>query len=903
MILEGNERGFGAELARHLLNSRDNDHVTVHTIEGFVSNDLAEALAECEAIAQGTQCNKYLFSLSLNPPPTAVVTVEQFEEAIARVEAKLGLSGQPRVIVFHEKNGRRHAHCAWSRIDVARMRAVNIAHSKRKLMDVSISLYRDHGWQMPEGFQDHLRRSPLNYSRTEAGQGKRTANDPKAVKALFKRCWEHSDSRSAFASALWVEGYCLARGDQRGFVAVDALGKVWSLSRWCGVRTRELNKRLGDPDELPSTTEALQLFVGLPPVESKTGATPIDPSFENSRSELVQRQRQERDAVIAAQERRLVTEGAIRRGKLPRGLRAIWARLNGSYERMVERLALEADACAARDRRERQALIDRHLSERRALDRCGQGLDLNTALNEVFRAAIRPDGRQSLILPKEVVPFTPRQLAERPNLMLAHLSQKKASFSELDVKRALAEYINDPLVLRSAIDRSLAAPELIALEDGGFTTEDFRETERKLEFDTRQMMTADGFAVAGDRAVEAIANQDRRMQDRFGGRLSAEQRASVLHILGPSGLSSVVGLAGSGKSTMLETARHAWEAHGCRVHGAAISGKAADGLQSASGIESQTLASLEASWENGNEPIASGDILVVDEAGMVGTRQMMRVVRKMRELGAKLVLVGDPGQLQPIEAGTPFRDLVEHHGSAQLKEIHRQREHWQKHASRDLAEGRIDEAVKAYDADGAVQRSNDRESAVAVLLQDYMTDRETNGESSTQLAFAHRRSDVFALNQAIRKAIRLSGNAASETIFSTETGERAFAQGDRIIFTRNDRELGVKNGMIGVVEKVGDDLISVLLEADDARRITFNPRQYRNFDHGYAVTIHKSQGATIDRSYILASRTMDESLTYVAMTRHRDALRLYITADDRPSWCEAVVALPQTRRTQKISFG
>ncbi|MEM6901204.1 MAG: hypothetical protein AAF583_15720 [Pseudomonadota bacterium] len=148
MILEGNERGSGAELARHLLNPLDNDHVTVHAVEGFVSADLAGAFAEAEAIAQGTQCQKYLFSLSLNPPPGPTVPIEVFEEAIAKIEAKLGLACQPRAIVFHEKNGRRHAHCVWSRIDAGRMRAINLAHYKRKLGDISRTLYLSQNREM-----------------------------------------------------------------------------------------------------------------------------------------------------------------------------------------------------------------------------------------------------------------------------------------------------------------------------------------------------------------------------------------------------------------------------------------------------------------------------------------------------------------------------------------------------------------------------------------------------------------------------------------------------------------------------------------------------------------------------------------------------------------------------------
>ncbi len=116
-------------------------------------------------------------------------------------------------------------------------------------------------------------------------------------------------------------------------------------------------------------------------------------------------------------------------------------------------------------------------------------------------------------------------------------------------------------------------------------------------------------------------------------------------------------------------------------------------MEGASGIPSRTLASLELSWKNGHSPISKGDVLVVDEAGMIGTRQLARIIKQINEIGAKLVLVGDPEQLQPIEAGTPFRDLVEKHGAARLTEIHRQKEGWQKQASKDLAEARSHRAL------------------------------------------------------------------------------------------------------------------------------------------------------------------------------------------------------------------
>ncbi|HMR33051.1 MAG TPA: relaxase, partial [Geminicoccaceae bacterium] len=122
-------------LARHLLNDIDSDHVEVHELRGFVADDLPGALKEAHAVGLGTRCRRFLFSLSLNPPPRAKVSVEAFEAAIVDIEARLGLSGQPRAIVFHEKDGRRHAHCVWSRIDAARMRAINLSHFELKLMD------------------------------------------------------------------------------------------------------------------------------------------------------------------------------------------------------------------------------------------------------------------------------------------------------------------------------------------------------------------------------------------------------------------------------------------------------------------------------------------------------------------------------------------------------------------------------------------------------------------------------------------------------------------------------------------------------------------------------------------------------------------------------------------------
>lgn len=151
MILKAKERGDAAQLAHYLLDQRDNDHVELHEVRGFVSDDLIDAFGEAHAIAQGTRCDNYMFSMSFNPPEGENVTVEAFEEAIDQVEEKLGLQGQPRAVVFHEKDGRRHAHAVWTRIDANRMRSINMNHYKAKLRDVSRELFIEHGWNMPRG--------------------------------------------------------------------------------------------------------------------------------------------------------------------------------------------------------------------------------------------------------------------------------------------------------------------------------------------------------------------------------------------------------------------------------------------------------------------------------------------------------------------------------------------------------------------------------------------------------------------------------------------------------------------------------------------------------------------------------------------------------------------------------
>ena len=238
--------------------------------------------------------------------------------------------------------------------------------------------------------------------------------------------------------------------------------------------------------------------------------------------------------------------------------------------------------------------------------------------------------------------------------------------------------------------------------------------------------------------------------------------------------------------------------------------------------------------------------------------------------------------------------MVKVHGAARLTEAHRQKADWQKQASRVLASGDVSKAVDQYRQRDAVTQVDHHADAIEALVETYAMDVAAHGAANSRLAFAHKRKDVHALNQAIRAALRCDGTSPPETLFATDAGKRALARDERIVFTRNAKDIGVKNGMLGTVVPAEEGQMAVALDSDKDCVVKFNPKDFRSFDHGYAVTIHKSQGATVDQSYVLASRSMDRHLAYVAMTRHRDDMQLFMNNRDRPIW-----ATDQKRHLQR----
>ncbi|TBF45995.1 Ti-type conjugative transfer relaxase TraA (plasmid) [Rhizobium leguminosarum] len=499
-------------------------------------------------------------------------------------------------------------------------------------------------------------------------------------------------------------------------------------------------------------------------------------------------------------------------------------------------------------------------------------------------------------------------IRRRPDEILKLITNEKSVFNRYDIARALHRTINDdPQTFQNAFAAVMASKALVQLKPDSSS---LRGRDGEARYSTVEMVAIEGVIASNVMAMKArqnhgvakrnvdaaIAEQDRSIQagnPSPGQGLSAEQRHAIEHVTGPGQIAVVIGFAGAGKSTMLAAARHAWEAQGYRVHGAALAGKAAEGLEQSSGIASRTLASWEYSWQADRGRLNARDVFVIDEGGMVGSRQLARFVDEVKRAGAKLVLVGDHEQLQAIGAGAPFRAIAEAVGHAQLSEVRRQRTDWQKQASIDFASHRTAAGLSAYEARGSVHLKTDRAETLKAIIADYVADRSAN-PNDTRIAMAHRRDDVRAINAGIRARLQdrgelsrstsTSDDRGEELTYQTNNGKRSFARGDRIVFLENDRDLAVKNGMLGEVIAVAPDAIQVRLDGkartqDGQRQVIIPVNSYQAFDHGYATTIHKTQGATVDRSFVLASTTMDRHLTYVAMTRHREEVQLYAGLD------------------------
>ena len=504
--------------------------------------------------------------------------------------------------------------------------------------------------------------------------------------------------------------------------------------------------------------------------------------------------------------------------------------------------------------------------------------------------------------------------------LLGGLTAKDAVFREKDLFKAVAVELSHrgrglPDV-KEEVEALKRDPELVKL----------RGKDGQTYFTTREMLELEEGILArardGKEECSQVVDEGsvRSAVDRFererGFSLSEEQIRAIDHMTrDPGRIKIVQGWAGAGKSTALTPVRYALEAEGFEVVGCALQGCTAERLEQETGIKSQTIHSLLWEVEGGtaedgrefspSRSFSSRSAVIVDEAAMNDTRLMARLVGATEKAGAKLVLVGDEKQVPPVLAGSPFRTLKRELGFAELTENRRQRVEWQREASGKIRAGKVREALARYAEAGMIEIVPTREDAIRKTVEAWGKAFDP-AIPERSLLTAHRRADVREMNRLARESMKDKGAlgdiSARVRITDREGGPRdelTFAVGDRIVFLKNSRALDVKNGTMGTVEKIGLDgrgEWTFRVRTDEGKMVAFSPADYGQIDYGYATTIHKSQGATVERSFNLVGGTGLEEL-YVQLTRQKEGARIVMVEDqlDRAA-DEAGIDMAPTKR-------
>ena len=493
--------------------------------------------------------------------------------------------------------------------------------------------------------------------------------------------------------------------------------------------------------------------------------------------------------------------------------------------------------------------------------------------------------------------------ARDPEQVLAALTRNNASFTERELDRYLGKHLGagpdgtpDPTQVRGIADAKAAVmghKDVLALHDretgeaaGRFSTRAVREQER--------VALADGAAVAGARHHQGVKAryQEAALASRT---LRDDQRAAFEHAVASGGLKLIEGRAGTGKSYTLAAVREAHEAAGYRVVGLAPTNAVAQDLKADGFAEAGTVHAALFAIKNGRtaggRPSAwdRRTVVIVDEAAMLDSRVTGEVLAEAKRAGAKVVLAGDDRQLASIERGGLFTELRKAHGAAEITEVTRQQVDWQRQAARDLAEGRFDTAVAAYNRHGAITWTTDGEAARAALVARWKADTLADPAAS-RFVFAYTNADVSQINAELRQVRRERGELGSPDVrLETKHGAADFAVGDRVQFTETqrvgrDKKQRIYNGNAGVITGIDPRTGQLTARLDAAagapgREVTWFAEEFAGFRHGYAGTIYKGQGKTLDHTYLLHTHHWRAAASYVALTRQRESAQVFVAED------------------------
>ncbi len=711
--------------------------------------------------------------------------------------------------------------------------------------DGSIALVQ---MQRHEGRQEHRPGWDLTFSA------------PKSVSVLWSQCSEANRARIQAAHFEAVKAAIDYLQDSAAFSRHGRGGHVFETSRLIVACFEHSTSRALDPQ---LHTHALVMNIGV----GSDGRTRTISSLNLFLAKMAA------GAIYRAELSRLLTRDLgieVERRRswfevvgVPQDLIEEFSKRRGEIEEELKRRGLnsaEAAAVAAIQTREAKGLV-----ARKALfdnwREGGEGQHWTTVQADRLFDVARP------------VVDIESELRTATELVVAKLTSEFAHFTKRDMIRFLAEECQGRGVgakdIQAETERYLrGSPEIVRLGTSygqeRFTTQKMFELESALLSDCEGLASNTRHQVSADTLVPLLSRH---------GELSQEQMRAFWHITHETGAVSVVsGMPGTGKTVLLKAAAEAWKSQGYRVMGAGVAAKTAGRLEASSGIESTSIAMLLHRLESGRDSIDEQTIVVIDEAGMVATPELARLARHCKEAGAKLVLIGDERQIQPIGPGAPFPEIGERFGQVTLVEIQRQNEAWARKAVKDLADGKSREVLREFASRGLVTVAETKSEAMESLVSSWKADGYGPRDC---LILAGTRAEVAKLN-ALAQAERLgSGELGAGSV---EHGSQTLHEGDRVIFSKNSAPRGINNGDFGTLTNIDAGERRVTVKLDSGERVTFCLADYGHVSLGYAYTTHKGQGATALGVYVLAGGAMqDRELSYVQASRAREVTRIFTT--------------------------
>jgi Ti-type conjugative transfer relaxase TraA len=501
-----------------------------------------------------------------------------------------------------------------------------------------------------------------------------------------------------------------------------------------------------------------------------------------------------------------------------------------------------------------EKLAEKGLEQVTADSYASRGIDLE-AINTNFNGAYgQADLAQQRLERSE-------KLTAQPSLIANILTDKNATFTANQLQRFIDKNILSEHK-EQAIQNLFKSDELITLDPkkGIFTSASYFRAEQSLLENIDKLNKAD-YSKSIDTGILIQTSQRLGLSEK-------QQEALIYATSADSQIKSIEGYAGSGKSYTIKAIKSAYEQAGYECKGIALSGIVADNLGKDAGIQdSRTIASFLYQLEQGKIELNAKTVLFLDEASLVGVKDYNRIAEAVASAGAKIISVGDDNQLQAIQAGGANRLVKENSSHYTLDEIRRQHDLGDRQATLDFSTGEQRQALEHYRDKGAIAQHATSKGLLKSMTKGYL-EAEQNGKSSILLAF--RKDTVSAINNYIHNELKAQGKLGK----SHNINGKEFSAGDRFIFLENSNGIGVKNGTTGVIEQINDNG-EMQIKADDGRTINFNANEYQKFDLAYAVTVHKSQGVSVDNAQLYFDDRMNANLALVGCTRHKESLTVH----------------------------